>query len=321
MNKVTDFLLRSSRRIWRLFIGNQSYYTPSLKGQAANDFIAEKIRSVDKGLMISKFGTSELNTILCFLYNNRKISLKYLKDYIYGHIELNKKICIQSLCVNAGFFPQDEKLIQQYTDLTLEDIKDIDILGSYQKDEKVFSNALQNCTKIDLDGFYAPFMWNKPWTKELKEKKVLVIHPFIDSIRYQYEHNREKLFNDPNVLPEFKELITLRAVQSIGGNGNPNFKDWFEALKYMQEQMDKQDYDVAIIGCGAYGMPLAAHAKRRGKIAIHLAGWTQMLFGIYGKRWIQDKPQYSKFINQYWIRPSKKETPNSAKDVEGGCYW
>lgn len=34
--------------------------------------------------------------------------------------------------------------------------------------------------------------------------------------------------------------------------------------------MDAYDYDVAIIGCGAYGMHLAAHAKRKGKIAIHL---------------------------------------------------
>ena len=33
----------------------------------------------------------------------------------------------------------------------------------------------------------------------------------------------------------------------------------------MKMQMDEEDYDIALIGCGAYGMSLAAHAKRKGK--------------------------------------------------------
>ena len=48
-------------------------------------------------------------------------------------------------------------------------------------------------------------------------------------------------------------------------------------------------FDVAIIGCGAYGMPLAAMLKQAGKQAIHLGGATQLLFGIKGKRWEEIK--------------------------------
>ncbi|MBD4336261.1 hypothetical protein GUH15_09405, partial [Xanthomonas citri pv. citri] len=77
--------------------------------------------------------------------------------------------------------------------------------------------------------------------------------------------------------------------------------DWFEALEYMESEISKMDFDIALIGCGAYGMCLAAHVKRMGKTAIHLAGWTQMLFGVYGKRWVEDQPEYAKFINQFWI--------------------
>lgn len=47
--------------------------------------------------------------------------------------------------------------------------------------------------------------------------------------------------------------------------------------------MDKIDYDICLIGCGAYGFPLAAHAKRKGKKAVHLGGALQLLFGIKGK--------------------------------------
>lgn len=48
----------------------------------------------------------------------------------------------------------------------------------------------------------------------------------------------------------------------------------------MKDEIDKQDYDIALIGCGAYGFPLAAHIKRSGKKAIHLGGALQLLFGI-----------------------------------------
>lgn len=89
----------------------------------------------------------------------------------------------------------------------------------------------------------------------------------------------------------------------------------------MKDEISKLDFDIALIGCGAYGMCLAAHVKRMGKQAVHLAGWTQMLFGVYGERWIKDQPKYSKYINDYWIRPLESEKPKGAEKVENGCYW
>ena len=53
----------------------------------------------------------------------------------------------------------------------------------------------------------------------------------------------------------------------------------------MKSEIDKCDYDVCLIGCGAYGFPLAAHVKHKGKQAIHLGGTLQLLFGIKGNRW------------------------------------
>ena len=55
------------------------------------------------------------------------------------------------------------------------------------------------------------------------------------------------------------------------------------ALNYMFDEAMKKNFDVAIIGCGAYGFPLAAKLKQAGKIVIHLGGATQLLFGIIGR--------------------------------------
>lgn len=51
----------------------------------------------------------------------------------------------------------------------------------------------------------------------------------------------------------------------------------------MQDEISKEDYDICLIGCGAYGFSLAAYVKRCGKQAIHMGGALQLLFGIKGK--------------------------------------
>ena len=121
-----------------------------------------------------------------------------------------------------------------------------------------------------------------------REKKVLVIHPFEKSIQEQYK-KRVMIFPNSQILPEF-ELKTLKAVQTLCGEQDERFETWFDALDYMYEQALNIDFDVAIIGCGAYGMPLASKLKNAGKQAIHLGGATQLLFGIKGYRWEEQYP-------------------------------
>ena len=151
----------------------------------------------------------------------------------------------------------------------------------------------------------------------LNEKKVLVVHPFSKTITEQYKRH-DRLFANKDILPDF-ELITLKAVQSIGGTEVP-FTTWFDALDFMCNKISNTDFDVAIIGAGAYGMPLASFVKSIGKKAVHLGGATQMLFGIRGKRWDKQALQQNLY-NQYWVRASKNETPDNFKAVEKGCYW
>ena len=122
------------------------------------------------------------------------------------------------------------------------------------------------------------------------------------------------------MMPDF-ELLTVKAVQSLAGEPT-GYKDWFEALDWMKYEIGKAEFDIAIIGCGAYGFPLAAHVKRLGKKAIHMAGATQLLFGVKGKRWEKDPSQpFTNFMNEYWVRPDDSEKPINAIMVEGACYW
>ncbi|MCD7824193.1 MAG: hypothetical protein LUG86_09320 [Oscillospiraceae bacterium] len=115
------------------------------------------------------------------------------------------------------------------------------------------------------------------------------------------------------------ELLTIKAVQTSAGVES-EFSSWFDALDSMKKQIDQVDFDVAIIGAGAYGLPLAAYCKQKGSQAIQMSGATQILFGIKGKRW-DSHPFISSLYNEYWVRPNESETPPQKQKVEGGSYW
>jgi hypothetical protein len=187
----------------------------------------------------------------------------------------------------------------------------VDVLGSWLTAERVFKEQLSSATKVHLEEL-PPHRHADPWSEALAGKTVLVIHPFTKSIQAQYK-KRTLLFEDPRVLPEF-ELKTITAVQSLAYNTSNGFATWFDALDHMCGQMTQTEFDVAIIGCGAYGFSLAAFAKRLGKKAVHLGGATQLLFGITGKRW-------GDIGNEHWVRPLPEERPQGFEKVEGGCYW
>ena len=209
----------------------------------------------------------------------------------------------------------------------LEDSKQLDVLGSWLDGEMKLRHLFPEASLVMLP-YLEPFHSSNPWSRWLKGKHVLVIHPFAHSIISQYG-KRESLFKAPDVLPEFKSLRVIKAVQSLGGNSN-GFDNWFEALDWMKSEMDKAYYDIALIGCGAYGFPLAAHAKRTGHQAIHMGGALQLMFGIKGKRWEgpgqpaywkMAPDSYKKLFNEYWVNPSVDERPRTADSVEDSPYW
>ena len=142
---------------------------------------------------------------------------------------------------------------------------------------------------------------------------------------------RVNIFKNANILPDFHEIILIKSIQSSGNGDSNKFKNWFEALEYMKAEIDKVDYDICLIGAGAYGFPLAAHVKRTGKKAVHLGGALQLLFGIKGKRWEDPnygvkawgiaKGSYTNLMNEHWVRPDNNERPKNPEIVEGACYW
>jgi hypothetical protein len=287
-------------------------------GQDASDLIRDRLLT-PKPCMISRLGIIEMNTIYAWWEINSNASLiSKIARVVRGQIHFFDwdEDLKYSMANNAGFFPTDESHLVRFAERMLADIPQIDILGAWWPGEHRLYPLMPQARRVRLKDL-EPYYHANPWTPVLEQKKVLVIHPFEKSIIKQYAIH-EKLFKDPRILPDF-ELLTLKAVQSAAQT-RTRFATWFEALDWMCAQINALDFDVAIIGAGAYGLPLAAHIKRLGKKAIQLGGATQILFGIRGRRWDR-MPFFQGLYNEQWIRPLPEETPLNFQSVEDGCYW
>lgn len=297
------YLLRTKTpAIWKK-LGFKYVKIPFLDLEGSNQYLTEKLSDVSP-FMACRIGANEAFTMRTFEFEHRK----------------NKEKALKQLCNCAGFFPEEEAAIYQFKNLMEKAYGEADLCGVLQcpfDDYFINQYARREC-KATILNYLEPFDLPYPWSMQLQNKKVLVIHPFEKTIRKQYE-KRENIFENQYVLPSF-ELLTLKAVQTAAGEKDSRFSTWFQALDYMVSKIKTIDFDVALIGCGAYGLPIAAEIKKMGKQAVHVGGGLQILFGIKGKRW-DINPAINKFYNEYWVYPDESETPKGSDIVENSCYW
>lgn len=321
MNILSINFFKSLRKLYSV-LGLATNSTPFECDQNAES-VSQKITNSllsPEPCMIGRLGANELAVVVNYLGVKKK-PIKLI-TFLKGQNPpwWWEKSQFQLLYNVAGFFPIKIEYIEKFCDLMINDIPEVDVLGSWLVGEKHFEKELQNCSKVGFE-LLNPYFSKIPWTKALEGKKVLVVHPFAKTIERQYL-KRNLLFSE-NLLPAF-DLKTITAVSSLAGETTP-FKDWFDALEYLKAEIDKQDYDICLIGCGAYGFPLAAHVKRMGKKGFHLGGSLQLLFGIKGKRWENESYNavfnYARLMNEHWVRPSEDEKPEKAEKVEGATYW
>lgn len=257
----------------------------------------------DKPFCAIRFGAVELS---CW-NNYRKIELGRKKTY--------KEKVKYSIKNNAGVFPIDDATLTKYSQESLELLKHVDYLaisGIHMEDYFYMRYApqsivIQNWSCEPLLGM---------WSEALKGKKVLVISPFARDIENQYK-KRELLFKGhEEILPSFT-LLTIESPLTLGRE-EIDGSSWFIELEKMKKKMSEIDFDILLVGAGAYGMHLAICAKLLGKKAIQSGGATQTLFGIIGKRW-ENREHVKKYVDEHWIHPTREIADK--ENIENGAYW
>ena len=220
--------------------------------------------------------------------------------------------------INAGILTKTNDSLKKYVEMLLQSYDNCTVIAEWDRGGKVFmktgssqdfiSSRTPNTPKINALAL-EPYYYKESWMEALKNKKILIIHPFSKTFQKQIG---KKLFDR-----EWFEGCELQFIEPpFTLAGNHEDKDWQE---HYQKFIDfKADYDIALVAAGGYGMLIADHIFKSGKSVMYIGGALQIFFGVIGKRWFGNK-EILRLMNDNWIRPDEK--PNNFVKVEKGCYW
>lgn len=275
---------------------------------------------------VGRNGTIELEVLYFWLINRR--GLENPREYPPRLVDQIQR--------NAGVFPATDSSIDRWCEAYATSLGWLDGLAAgWYAPLKVVEEAILN-TFAPATAFRTPLRSLEPyyvppafqWTRQLAGKRVCVINSFADTIsRQAWTDKFPKIWTGDRagLLEAAADWSFIRTgyapTTAMGRAGwGPDIHTWEDAVRTTVNRALTYQPDVAIIGCGALGMIIAAFLRERGVSCIVLGGATQVLFGIKGGRWASHAV-ISTFWNRYWVWPAADEVPGGANLVEGACYW
>ena len=278
------------------------FYSRRLSADAVDRLISSKLES-SIPFMVGRWGSVESRLVGESLWKQNAFSRKTL-------LEAHR---------NAGIFPVRQDVLKEVANCLYSSAQSLDVVGCWDSpyQAKLTAKVSPSAVRCDLSSL-EPWLFNgESWLSRLEGRAVLVVHPFVKTISSQAS-NLSRIFINGGGLPSCDLKLVKPPVTLC--HQTDCFASWIDASLDLKARVASVDFDVALIGCGAYGLPLAAFIKAMGKPSIQLGGSLQLLFGIRGRRW-EAMPQYAALMNDSWVRPSQDETPTAASKVDGGCYW
>lgn len=230
--------------------------------------------------------------------------------------------------INAGIWPPTNSQMRKFSNRYAEAIEKATVMAIWESpdslpsEQQLIKHFNPICEQVPLrilDPVQLVGQGFDSWTLALEGKKVLVVHPFGDLIKSQYE-KREAL-HAKALLPDF----TLSVIKPPQSNGLKfSLDSWSEKFREFETQLDlfinKFEPDIALIAAGAYGMPIANLLYSKKVSSIYIGGSLQLIFGIWGARWKTNKNILS-ISTENWVTPEKKLRPKGSFLIEKSCYW
>jgi hypothetical protein len=275
----------------------KNFIIPRIAG-IENNYAVEGELTIKSGQVSSEFGDYMSKTI-GVMKNNAGIKLSGLDSIIkYSQMYMESfDQCEMYTC----WAPQDD--VYKYI------VKSHDYIRSkYSSKEPVWAFA--------LDIFH--YAKTLPWTHALRGKRVLMVSAFEESIKEKIPIRKEIYGVD--LFPDC-EILTIKPPQTQGAESSEEFD--VELNKFLNKLDGIADtYDIALVSAGGYGNLICSHIYKTGKSAIYVGGVLSTYMGIYGQRWIRERPDILRlYLNRSWSRPKESERPKNYQNIEGSCYW
>lgn len=170
---------------------------------------------------------------------------------------------------------------------------------------------------------------DKPWTENLKGKKVLVISPHRETILRQWEKIDLIWGENKNKIVPFDLVDCIRAPfhPILDDRQYPDCNTWEETIEYIKSQIINYDYDILLSAPSVQSAFYANFAKDYGKVGIQTGGILQLFFGIKGNRWMNHEIyfEWHQMMNEHWIYPLEVDEPQRKNEYSyletNYAYW
>ena len=233
----------------------------------------------------------------------------------------------ETLDNNAGIYYKNEADIKRYNTYYSNALKNSDALATWNdnvlKEQSYFIEKYK-LPKLDyrvIEPFYQIEKNIIPFTHHLSDKKILIISPFIDSFIEQMD-KQFKLYKNTNIFLPKQKFVYYKSLNTSAGNRIKGHSNWMHTYLQMIKEIKELDFDVALVSCGGYGLPICNYIKEHmNKSSIYVGGGLQLFFGVIGNRWLSD-PDWRQRIFESpseFMRP--KEIQENSEKVENSCYY
>jgi hypothetical protein len=313
--KTMPFMGKNTKNILKT-TNNLSYCHFTDDNCRLKDYIINKIKK-DEHFIIPRIAGVENNNA----YYSKLIQSGKLKKNIEQYLRLNV------MKNNAGIKITSMDSLNDYSNKYLDAFKKCEMYAvwenwgdvyKYISDSHDYITSTFKKEKIWAFSFDIYHYLHNPWTHALRGKRLLIISPFIDSIKLKID-NRKEIYG-VDLFPEC-EFVFIKPPQTQGDEPSQEFNIELDKFKIELEKI-KDTFDIALVSCGGYGNLVCSLLYDMKRSAIYIGGVLQMYFGIYGKRWMRERKDIlNMHLNNNWTRPGQLERPRSFEKVEDSCYW
>lgn len=230
----------------------------------------------------------------------------------------------------SGIFPATTEFIHSFAQFSLESLQYIDYLAvSGVSFEQLLLCEQQSETRFvaihDLEPDRSiPYQAINCWLPSLRGKPVLIISSIATLLVERAEQELfENVWRKPGI-PWFGPLSfeALDFPQIYDQETQVLYPTLMDLLNTILDQIDSIEFDVALIAGASLGIPIAAHVKKTGRVAISLGGHLQVLFGVQGKRWLDNDQWQKSYVTAGWIPTPEWAKPTTTIGLaDDGAYW
>jgi hypothetical protein len=290
------------------------------------EFIAD-IRNAlaeHRGFAAAKIGVTASARMYYEIFLSKRRSPQELADY-------EEKLRFSGL-KQEGLFPVTAAFLHDYNRFYVKHLRNLDSLGVCH--DWSAGRLLTNIKYYGLTSKLIYYPLQEPdrsipsneancYLPLFKNKRVLIVCPFAGYLRERatketYERAWSKI-GKPWFYPASVDAIEFP--YGFARSTHERYATVLDLLNEIQNEISRQEFDVALVGAAGLAIPLVSYMKGLGKVAIDLGGALQFMFGVSGKRWQAWQDLKQNIFNDHWTHLPAKYRPQEEDVCDNGAYW